>query len=84
MTVCLINSVDMLQSEIKIVELQFHKLQRIIIYFDCGNYTLTHQLHVTIRMYANVCTSCTFVVTVIVEETTIQFVCLNIHSVLCY
>ena len=32
----------MLQSEIKIVELQFHKLQRIIIiYFDCDNYTLT-------------------------------------------
>ena len=31
----LINSVDMLQSEIKIVELRFHKLQRIIIiYFD--------------------------------------------------
>ena len=58
----------MLQSEIKIVELRFHKLQRIIItYFDCDNYTLTHQLHVTIRISANVCTSCTFVVTVIVE-----------------
>ena len=55
----------MLQSEIKIVELQFHKLQRIIIiYFDCDNYTLTDQLHVTVRIYANVCTSCTFVVTV--------------------
>ena len=37
----------MLQSEIEIVELQFHKLQRIIIYFDCDNYTLTDQLHVT-------------------------------------
>lgn len=48
----------MLQSEIKIVELQFHKLQRIIIiYFDCDNYTLTDQLHVTVRIYANVCTS---------------------------
>lgn len=56
----------MLQSEIKIVELQFHKLQRIIIiiYFDCDNYTLTDQLHVTVRIYANVFTSCTFVVTV--------------------
>ena len=56
----------MLQSEIKIVELQFHKLQRIIIiiYFDCYNYTLTDQLHVTVRIYAHVCTSCTFVVTV--------------------
>ena len=55
----------MLQSEIKIVELQFHKLQRIIIiYFDCDNYTLTDQLHVTVRIYANACTSCTFVVTV--------------------
>ena len=55
----------MLQSEIKIVELQFHKLQRIvIIYFDCDNYTLTDQLHVTVRIYANVCTSCTFLVTV--------------------
>ena len=31
--------VDMLQSEIKIVELQFHNLQGIIIiYFDCDNY----------------------------------------------
>ena len=58
----------MLQSEIKIVELRFHKLQRIIIiYFDCDNYTLTHQLHVTIRICANVCTSFSFVVTVIVE-----------------
>ena len=56
----------MLQSGIKIVELQFHKLQRIIIiiYFDCDNYTLTDQLHVTVRIYANVCTSCTFLVTV--------------------
>lgn len=54
----------MLQSEIKIVELQFHKLQRIIIYVDYDNYTLTDQLHVTVRIYANVCTSCTFVVTV--------------------
>lgn len=55
----------MLQSEIKIVELQFHKLQRIIIiYFDCDNYTLNDQLHVTVRLYASVCTSCTFVVTV--------------------
>ena len=57
----------MLQSEIKIVELQFHKLQRIItIYFDCDNYTLTDQLHVTVRLdlYANICTSYTFVVTV--------------------
>lgn len=56
----------MLQSEIKIVELQFHKLQIIIIiiYFDCDNYTLTDQLHVTVRIYANVCTSCTFLVTV--------------------
>ena len=54
----------MLQSEIKIVELQFHKLQRIIIYFGCDNYTLTDQLHVTVRIYANVCTSCTFVVAV--------------------
>ena len=55
----------MLQLEIKIVELQFHKLQRIIIiYFDCDNYTLTDQLQVTVRIYANVCTSCTFVVTV--------------------
>ena len=56
----------MLQSEIRIVELQFHKLQRIIIiiYFDCDNYTLTDQLHVTVRIYANVCTSCTFLVTV--------------------
>ena len=56
----------MLQSEIKIVELQFNKLQRIIIiiYFDCDNYTLTDQLHVTVRIYANVFTSCTFVVTV--------------------
>ena len=54
----------MLQSEIKIVELQFHKLPGIIIiYFDCDNYTLTDQLHVTVRIYANVCTSCTFVVT---------------------
>ena len=53
----------MLQSEIEIVELQFHKLQRIIIiiYFDCDIYTLTDQLHV---IYANVFTSCTFVVTV--------------------
>ena len=60
----LINSVDMLQSEIKIVELQFHKLQRIIIiYFDCDN-TLTDQLHVTVRLYASVCASYTFVVTV--------------------
>ena len=41
----------MLQSEIKIVELQFNKLQRIIIYFDCDNYTLTDQLHVTLRIY---------------------------------
>ena len=55
----------MLQSEIKLVELQFHKLQTIIIiYFDCDNYALTDQLHVTVRIYANVCTSCTFVVTV--------------------
>ena len=54
----------MLQSEIKIVELQFHKLQRIIIYFNYDSYTLTDQLHVTVRIYANVCTSCTFVVTV--------------------
>ena len=45
----------MLQSEIKIVELQFHKLRRIIIiYFDCDNYTLTDQLNVTVRIYANV------------------------------
>lgn len=54
----------MLRSEIKIVELQFHKLQRIIIYFNDDNYTLTDQVHVTVRIYANVCTSCTFVVTV--------------------
>ena len=55
----------MLQSEIKVVELKFHKLQRIIIiYFDCDNYTLIDQLHVTVRIYANVCTNCTFVVTV--------------------
>ena len=55
----------MLQSEIKIVELQFHKLQRVItIYFDCDNYTLTDQLHVTVRINTNVCTSRTFVVTV--------------------
>ena len=41
----------MLQSEIEIVELQFHKLQRIIIiYFDCDYYTLTDQLHVTENM----------------------------------
>ena len=53
----------MLQSEIKIVELQFHK-RVIIIYSDCDNYTLTDQLHVTVRIYTNVCTSCTFVVTV--------------------
>ena len=54
----------MLQSEI-LVELQLHKLQSIvIIYFDCDNYTLTDQLHVTVRIYANVCTSCNFVVTV--------------------
>ena len=47
------------------VELQFHKLQRIIIiYFDCDNYTLTDQLHVIVRIYSNVCTSCTFIVTV--------------------
>lgn len=54
----------MLRSEMKIVELQFHKLQRIIIYFNYDNYTLTDQVHVTVRIYANVCTSCTFVVTV--------------------
>ena len=42
----------MLQSEIEIVKLQFHKLQRIIIiYFDCDNYTLTDQLHITVRIY---------------------------------
>ena len=59
----------MLQSEIKIVELQFHKLQRIIIiYFDCDNYTLTDQLHVIVRIYANVCTSCTFVLLLLIKQ----------------
>ena len=28
------------------------------------SFTLTDQLHATVRIYANVCTSCTFVVTV--------------------
>ena len=31
---------------------------------DCSFLALTDQLHVTVRIYANVCTSCTFLVTV--------------------
>ena len=81
----------MLQSEIKIVELQFHKLQRIIIiYFFTLIVTIIHwPINYMLQsdymqMFVQVVLLLLLLIKQIVEQTTIQSVGLNIHSVLCY